>query len=281
MRKCYCIGATLCLLSLALGACGGSGGGTSAFGVALMDGMQGNYGEMSQAVQVNDASFDLGDLRATSDFFFLLYNTSEETITNVTLESDSAAFQVRPASMEALAPQAGVGVLPIVRVSAVHGIDVSGIGTADLMSMGTNESDITISGTSSEGQDSLTVQLTVNAMVMDISLFNSGQEVDLLSHSGARSSTKGGLGFIRRYLNMTDPSITNTGNVPINVTYYRDDEDVIGQQVLDPGASMDINMPAGDEVSLVELDSKTVCDTDRFLLGNDGKAYFFLDPGSM
>jgi hypothetical protein len=163
----------------------------------------------------------------------------------------------------------------------VHGINVSGIGIDDLMPMGTNEADITISGTSSEGQDSLTVHLAVNAMVMDISLFNGGQEVDLLSHSGARSSTKGGLGFIRRYLNMTDPSITNTGNVPITVTYYLDDEDVIGQQVLEPGGSMDIAMPAGDEVSLVELDSKTVCDPDRFLMGNDGKTYFFLDPGSM
>jgi hypothetical protein len=246
-----------------------------------MDGMQDNLGTMSQAVQVNDASFELGDLRATSDFFFLLYNNSDETITSVTLESNAAAFQVSPASMEALAPQAGVGVLPIVRVSAVHGINVSGIGIDDLMPMGTNEADITISGTSSEGQDSLTVHLAVNAMVMDISLFNGGQEVDLLSHSGARSSTKGGLGFIRRYLNMTDPSITNTGNVPITVTYYLDDEDVIGQQVLEPGGSMDIAMPAGDEVSLVELDSKTVCDPDRFLMGNDGKTYFFLDPGSM
>jgi hypothetical protein len=268
-------------LSFTLGACGGSGGGTGAFGIALMDGMQDNLGEMSQAVQVNDASFDLGDLRATADFFFLLYNTSDETITNVALTSDSAAFQVKPASMEALAPQNGVGVLPIVRVSAVHGLDVSGIGIDDLMPKGTNEADITVSGTSAEGEDSLVVHLAVDAKVMDISLFNGGQEVDLLSHSGARSSTKGGLGFIRRYLNMTDPSITNTGNVSINVTYYRDDEDVIAQQVLEPGNSMDINMPAGDVVSLVELDSKTVCDPDRFLMGNDGKAYFFLDPGSM
>jgi len=261
--------------------CGGSDVHIDGFGIAFLDGMQDSTGEMSQAVQVNDTSFELGNLHATDDFFFLLYNTSEETITDITMESNKAAFQVRPSSMESLVPQAGVGVLPIVRISAVHGLDVSGIGIDDLMPMGTNEADITISGTSVEGNASLVVSLAVEAKVMDINLLSGAQQVDLTGPTGASSSTAGGLGFIVRYINITNPSITNTGNVAINVTYYRDDEEVIGQQVLEPSGTMAINMPAGDERCLVELDSKTVCDTDRFLIGNDGKAYFFLDPGSM
>ncbi len=271
--------APLCLLAIV--GCGESDGHFSNFGIALLDGMQDDQGEMSQAVQVDDASFDLGNLHATTDFFFLLYNTSEETITDISLESDEATFRVMPSSMESLAPQNGVGVLPIVRVSAVHGLAVSGIGFDDLMSMGTNEADINISGTSEDGTASLTFNLSVDAKVMDIDLLDGVQEVDLISHSGAVSSTAGGLGFIRRYMNITDPSITNRGNVAIDVTYYRDDEEVIGEETLEPGDTMDISMPAGDERCLVELDSKTVCDPDRFLIGNDGKAYFFLDPRSM
>jgi hypothetical protein len=245
--------------------------------IALLEGMS----EMSQAVQVNDAAFDLGDLQATCDYFFLLYNTGDETIRNVTFETDSAAFVVKPSSMDSLAPHDGFGALPILRISAVHGLGASGIGVDEMMPMGTNSANLTISGTSEDDQEtSLVVGLTVEAKIMDISLFNVGQEVDLSSPNGARSSTAGGLGFISRYINITEPSITNTGNVAINVTYYRDDKEIIEQQVLEPNASMDINMPV-DDSSLVVLDSKTVYDHDKFLLGNDGKAYFFLDPGSM
>ncbi len=258
---------------LILSGCGGgSPGDLGRFGVALLDGMQDSYGQQSQALETSDAAYDLGAIRASNDYYFLLSNVGMSAITEITIEPSNSAFNVTPETIDILDPQPGLGILPIIRVGVGHGTPSDGVGLAELLPVGTNEANVVFSGTSEGEGVSLNMHLTLDAKVMDIELMNGSVVVDLTGAYGGTSTNLGGLGFARLYFGVTDPKIKNIGNVDIDVTYY-DDETPLGSTTLSPNATSDVTVAAGSSSIIIRLCSNTVTDMERLQLGNDGCAY--------
>jgi hypothetical protein len=225
--------------------------------------------------QENALGFDLGDLHASREYLFLLVNSGDTPVTDLRLSSSNPSFTVEPSRIEQLPPQAEAVVLPIIRVGAIHGISVAGVGTTALLPVGVNTTTLDVSGSTVDAESaamSLEVQanLRVTARVMDIELYDGDRLVNLGAAQESSSTGLGGLGFIWGYY-VSDPRIVNIGNVDIQVSTYPDGE-------LRPPATE--SLPVGATLELeprdVRLQSNTVADSARFQIGNDGAAYIRL-----
>lgn len=190
---------------------------------------------VEQGAQVK---FNLGKIRGSSGFFFLLYNVGVTPITNVTLSIDNKAFSVFPTSIDTLIPSSDVGMLPIVKIAAFHGTPYDGVGNRPLLPQGKNDGVLHIQGTSktASGADTtieMDAVMSLEALVMGLSVDGMNGALD-----------------ISKTLNMSDPSevskdfqsikelktlvstrtecigdsivtIRNTGNVTIHCTVLR------------------------------------------------------------
>jgi len=225
----------------------------------------------------SQTDFDLGEVMASRDFYFILSNTGTADITDITLTSSSPAFAVEPSAISVLTPGGGA-IIPIVRVSAVHGRAVDGVGLAPLLPKGLNNGMITIRGTTMGTNGAEVVELvaavTVNARVMDIELWSGTQAIDLTSPQGSISTNLGGLGFARSYpyTVANGVQLKNVGNIDIALTFYEDNH-VIGQANASPTQTVQVTL--GD-TTFVAVASGAVTDDKRLQLGNDGVGYFAL-----
>jgi hypothetical protein len=219
--------------------------------------------------------FDLGDLHASREYLFLLVNSGETPVTDLRLSSSNPSFTVEPSTIDQLPPQAEAVVLPIIRVAAIHGVSVAGVGTTALLPAGVNTTTLEVSGSTVDADGlttSLEVQasLRVTAKIMDIELYDGDRRVTLGVPNGSSSSSLGGLGFVWGY-STSDPRIVNIGNVEIQVSTYPEGE-------LAPPTTFPL--PVGETLEVeplsVRLQSNTVADGARFQIGNDGAAYFNL-----
>jgi hypothetical protein len=184
---------------------------------------------LKQVTGSTSNDFDLGLIGHTTNYYFLLQNTGGSTISGITISVSNPAFQVTPATIDSLPAGVTVGILPIIRVTAIHGSTVTGIAFAPLMPQGINTTSLNISG---QTQDSIGGQITVEltgtlqvfAQVMDIALHDDMQEVDL---SAPSSYTIGGM-LGGQLLDATpqfrigdiNVSLRNTGNVPLTVVLW-------------------------------------------------------------
>jgi len=236
--------------------------------------------EVRQA-QTSAVDFDMGDIRASQEFLFLLVNPGDTDVVDLSLSSDSDMFTVKPSTIDRLPPQSEAYVLPIIRVAALHGVAVEGVGAIDLMPMGPNSATVSVSGqsqaldanseTTEVGFEAL---MSVEARVMDIELYDGTDVVDLANPSGSSSTNLGGLGFERFYYIGSTASMTNTGNVDIEVIFYDfNDTPTVVDELLVPDGSIAVPSTA----TTIGLKSNTVTDGARLQLGSDGVAYFRLE----
>ena len=239
------------------------------FSIAYLDGLKSDLDTRTQSLISETARFNLGDLNASRDFYFLVSNGGGATVEDITISSDNPSFVVSPTTIDRLEPNAEIGVLPIVQVAISHGIANNGVGFVDLLPPGLNTAQVTMEGTSSGEDVILTVDYTITANVMAIDLLDDGTAVPLTVHdSSAASTTCGSLGFVRRY-EVELPVIVNTGNVPIEVSLCNGS--VPFDETLAPTDQLAIPVPA-----TVRLQSNTVTDPDLLQVGNDGAAYLLL-----
>jgi hypothetical protein len=238
---------------------------------SVASGEEVELGRLRQA-QSTTLAFDMGDARASREFLFLLVNAGETDVTNITLSSSNPRFTVEPATITSLPPQDDAALLPIVRVAAEHGVALNGVGSVALLPQGTNGTTLTIAGSSGGSTTSVVADLQIFARVMDVELRNGAQVVDLSAPSGSVSSTLGGLGFVTVYT-AANPSLVNTGNVDIEVSSYGGGSAVSSVSTLAVGATLPL---APDNA--VRLQANTVADASRFQIGNDGAAYFYVQP---
>jgi hypothetical protein len=243
----------------------------------------GSFGRLHQA-QSSSIAFEMGAIRASRDFLFLLVNPGDTAVTGISLISSNPSFKIEPSSIDRLPPQKDAVVIPVIRVSAEHGISVGGVGTVDLLPMGENTTTVEILGSSVDADSQAhTVEFVgdvrLTAQVMDVELFAGTQRVDLATPPHTGSSSVGGLGFISGYDVGSAPSIVNTGNVDIDVS-LRTSYALTAQTswLLAIGATLVLPfVPNSDtQGNVVGLQSNTVCDGSRFQVGNDGAAYFTL-----
>ncbi len=251
------------------------------FGFTMLQGLGDSGTETQEFNLTTEVAFELGDLKSSQQFYFLLRNLGDAAITDIDLAASGPGYSVVPAHLDALAPVGGGDgdFLPVVRVSINHGTALNGIGFTDLLAAGAANGGLAITGSTTDAGGAaedvgLDVTLTATAKVMEVSIDCGGQALDLASSEGSHSSNLGGIGFVRSYPCEPPRTLTNTGNVPVGVSYARGNlVDPIALTVA-PGDTSAL----GDDgnVTLVLDGGNTIADNDRLQIGNDGRAYFTL-----
>jgi len=238
--------------------------------------------ETQQFNLTTEVAFELGDLKSSQQFYFLLRNLGDAAITDIDLAASGPGYSVVPAHLDALAPAGGGDgdFLPVVRVSVNHGTALNGIGFTDLLAAGAANGGLAITGSTTDAGGAaedvgLDVTLTATAKVLDVAIDCGGRALDFARGQGSHSSNLGGLGFVPQYRCETPRTLTNTGNVAVDVSYAVADR--IGPIALtvapgDTGA-------LGDDgnLTMVLAGDNTIADNDRLQIGNDGRAYFTLE----
>jgi hypothetical protein len=179
-------------------------------------------------------TFNLGKIKGSSGFFFLLYNVGMTPITNVTLSIENPAYSVFPSSMDTLIPGSDVGMLPVVKIAAFHGTPYDGIGTRPLLPMGNNKFVLHISGNSktTAGKDTviaLDAEMNLEALIMDLSIIGMNEILTPAPEGGVNTSEVAKIGSgITKVCNYTTScnadsiiTIRNDGNVPLHCQMYR------------------------------------------------------------
>ena len=235
---------------------------------------------MAPAAQGPD--FNLGTIRATDRFYFLLGNGGDFSITGITITSSNPAFQVSPTSIDDLQPDTGVTIAPVVRVTSVHGTSPTGIGFTDLMPAGSNTATVSFSGTTTDndGQSiavSLDAGLMLNALVMDVRVFDDGGEIDLSTPEGGTTGgdLTGGVA-VPFFTVLGSLLVENSGNVAIEITTWYGDR-TTESTIIGPGETADLtNAPQGTAgTNYVWLyGGGTVSDQSRLPVTQNGQVIF-------
>jgi hypothetical protein len=237
-------------------------------------------------LKAGETDFFLGDLRASREFYFLLMNGGDVPIFDVRLETGNEAFIITPDHFDVLpgrtviSDDATPAFIPLITLGVMHGTQLYGIGYTDLLEMGSHSSTITVSGKTLLGTDTITVSdefiVEIVARVMDISIQDGLEELDLTKWDFAVSSNLGGLGFVRGYDVYNDNiELRNTGNVQLQVSFGEDWSIPSNSMVLQPEEATAIALV--DDHVFLKLDSDgTVADESRIQLGNDGNGYLCL-----
>jgi hypothetical protein len=277
--------------------------GPGGFGMSYLKGLA-KTREASKIRTGDNVEFNLGNIKGSTAFYFLLYNVGNSPITNVTLTIADTMFSLYPANIDTLDPGTDLGILPIVKVNAFHGTSFDGVGLRPLMRQGVNSATLRIRGTTKtpQGNDTtvvLTAGLTIQALVMDFQFHGLGGAVDL----GSPSLTSLGSFLRDSSLNVSMPaswpayypanyhsdkmkqytgcygtdardtvmSIVNTGNVPLAITQHPSGAFPVFTASVAPGDSISVPKASGRYI----IDGNhTIADPRRITLHTDGKCYF-------
>jgi hypothetical protein len=245
------------------------------------------HGRVSSAT-----AFNLGDLKASKDFLFFLGNGGETSIFDIALSTDNPKFVISPKHIDVLPGKNATDniVVPLVAVDVIHGLQLNGVGYTELLSQGENNATITIKGKLVVNGDSTevtsTFDLTVNAKVMDVTLYSDDAAIDFSQTAGEwiGYEQESGLPAVPGYnFNPANIKIKNTGNVNIEILLrlmYNTDPFSL---TLTPGQTSALNIPVfvneegSHSFAEVTIDGNgTITDRSRIRLGTNGKGYFML-----
>ncbi len=242
-------------------------------------------GGTPDAVTRNAAfAFDLGDLRNTRSFYFLVGNSGDTPIVDVTLTSSNDAFPITPDAIDRIDPGKGVGVLPVLDLTAVHGTAPSGVGFTDLLPMGPNATTFTLRGTTvlASGDSvavTAAVDVAVEARVADLRVRKGATEVDFTDVGGTIISPNlnGGQGAPIYFVNApaSEPfTLINAGNVPLGLELW--DGTNSGSPTTVPLAPGDSLVRPIAALAAAVDPNNTIADPTRLRPGFDGRSYFLI-----
>lgn len=237
---------------------------------------------------VGETSFDLGSIKASRDFYFLLSNTGSSEIEDVVLTSSNDAFQVTPSEISVIKPASEVaqeiGVTPVMTVSVIHGVELGGfgLGFADVLPAGENSTVLSISGKTTDGEGAevdvgLDVELTVEAQVVDLELYCAGVLVDFASpyYFNNCNNVEGPISFDNYSCN-GQAQIKNIGTVDFTANLYDCIQGtLLGSPTCSPGETISIADDVDPNPLVIEIDGdNTAADSERFELYYNGNIYF-------
>ena len=275
------------------------------FGLSHLKGL--NRMKTNSAVKEGEnISFDLGNIRGSTGFFFLLCNVGNTPITDITLSVANSAFSVYPTSMDTLIPGSDLGMLPIVKVNAFHGTPLDGVGTRPLLPKGENECVLTISGhtKTAAGTDTtveLQAEMQLNAFIMDVTFSRSDGEIDMRSQSVPLPAEYADLpeaktSFVNTYSMdcKTDTILTmlNSGNVQTHIRVFSGKISNVTREymiektadtILPPAATLQVilSSSSSDNTALIIVSGEnTVSDESRLPLQDDGNCYLIFRANS-
>ncbi|MEQ9302865.1 MAG: hypothetical protein RJQ14_03045, partial [Marinoscillum sp.] len=158
------------------------------FGVTLISetNPNGRVNSNGRILQNSEITFDLGQIKASGEFGFLLTNQGEESIFDITINSSNPSFAISPSSISELQPtnfgnledEPSQGFIPIISLDITHGNRINGIGFVEPLPEGLNDAIISFEGKTLNGSDtinlSLEIDVSVSALVMDVELRSDG-----------------------------------------------------------------------------------------------------------
>jgi hypothetical protein len=243
--------------------------------------------------------FDLGEIKSTKSFYFLLLNVGDMSIYDVILSSDNPNFQIFPTKISYLGSLKNISVIdsnlifPIITIGIEHGKRLNGYGNGTLLNMGENSATITIKGKTIQNNDtillSINPSLIANAKIMDIKIYIDDQEINLSNPNGSLVSDIRAIGTVPYYLiDFINKSIKieNIGNTQIEVQALGNSADTIN---LDPNSNSIIsnitgptilqNMPSGGAswgsyIVMTFNSGGAAVKNDKLMVKDDGNAYF-------
>lgn len=130
--------------SLAFGVIPGAGGRNS---VTALKGATPGTQRASSATSL----FDVGDVKTTTTYLFMLRNTGSIPISNIHLVTDNPSIEVSPAAIQILSPDGTGGLSPIIQVTVLHGSGAGHFGYAPQLAAGALAFHITATGMSTGG----------------------------------------------------------------------------------------------------------------------------------
>lgn len=236
---------------------------------------------------ISETSFDLGSVKASREFYFLLANGGDTDITNVELSTNNPAFIISPASISLLPAESSEAnaLIPMVSLGIEHGPKLNGVGYTQLLPMGENTATLTITGRTVVNDEVVLVEstftFTVDAKTMDITLYNGEEEINYdnapAQYSGFEFDSE--LPAIPGYDFTPDNfSIKNTGNVPVTLQIiYSYIENETSELELAPNEITAVIFPPTPTnyyVTLIKVDGEgTVTNRSRLKQGVDGLGY--------
>lgn len=234
------------------------------------------------------ADFDLGLLKATQSFYFLLNNSGDIPITDISLVADDASFEVYPQTIDQIANSSNVAAIPVISIKVKHGQTTGTVGHVPTLSPGDLTAKIEITGkTKTVDGEEITLSHTLNLKTLvqyaDIKLTVDGVVRDLTKPNLSGSTIFGDGTSLRCYVGAV-PVIENTGNTTLKLDIF-DNESIwlvgptqIREATLAPGQTYtdDFSNTTNNEV-VVRIDTLgVVYDTERLKGHADGYIYFTL-----
>lgn len=233
--------------------------------------------------------FDLGLLKASHEFFFILQNTGDNPISSISLEASDGYCQVTPSRISLLKPIGESPVIPLISVGIEHGVVLNGVGFTGVRTPGVNTFTITVKGitesTNGEpGEVTSTFSFQFNAALADLELSDGTTEVHLpddKSGSAGSSYDIQGLGDVFIY-KAKNPILTNSGNVVLDLYLARYDENAmkyieLSLGELAPGMKKEL-ADTMDSGNFLRINSKnTIFDPFKFQIGSRGDSFIFID----
>jgi hypothetical protein len=245
------------------------------------------------AITADTNTINLGDLHSTTNYYFLLTNCGGHVITHINLSVSDSSFAIFPTSIDSLTVGFGTQALvPIIKLTAIHGTGAQGLGSAPLMSPGIHQVQINVTGTTrhnyTDTNTSLIATVNINALVMDLDIHTSLTTIDLTDKSIVVSGSIQFDGFIfgniTGYSDSTDSvaTIINRGNVILKIKTaesqciscgYSDSSSCL----INVSDSATFIVRSGTQLTFCLDGNNTVCDPRKLQLLSNGKAYFFIE----
>ena len=188
---------------------------TGRFAISYADGMAKTATSSTDSVY-----FDLGDLRGSKSFYFILENVGSTNIDSITLSSSDSSIDVTPSTISVLTPQGQSGILQTVKVTINHGTVLeNGVGSKPLQPMGELFKYLNIQGKSADTTINLNLKMRLYSYVMNISMYSDSENIDFYNPVNVGYSF---LSVPAYYYKTIDSvwTVKNTGNVPIYFNRY-------------------------------------------------------------
>jgi hypothetical protein len=233
--------------------------------------------------------FDLGSVKGSASFYFLLYNVGFSPITDISIAFADSHFSAYPERMDTLFPGIDIGLLPVLKVQAAHGTALNGVGSRPLLPMGSDTAVLTIKGSTrtQAGKDStltLAARMSVRALVADIEVRDDGKALPLGNPAGhVQGDFPDGIGAMPFYaVSGCTVTVKNTGNVPLALKAWSQQVDS-GDTVFKAAFSSTVNV--GDSAAVARTGGRqvlcvdgnnTIADPSKLPLAANGKYYFCL-----
>jgi len=284
-----------CLLSL-LVFCGTSPNSTApssnllpgSFQLTELDGL----GKRLSNNNANDSllpNINLGSIKSSQDFYFLLQNIGDRDIDSIELSITDSAFSISPAQIQVLKSEyihtPAAGLSPIIKISITHGDALNGIGWVGILPKGENTAILNISGktTNLGGRDTIIgfiSKVSVNALVGDLRVYGDSSEILLDSKHICGNVGDISAGFWMYCFSSQKIHFVNSGNVPDKITlavekgtYGTIFDTLCSDSTVQPTDS--ISLSVSDSISYIWMSltcQNTVTDINRLPLNSLGVA---------